>query len=271
VRTFGLIGDPVAHSLSPAMHRAGFAAIGASASYDLVRVPADEPAAVGIEMRRLAAGGGGNVTVPHKRVAALAVDHPSATVTALGSCNCFWEMEAGIVAGDNTDVTGICRSLDAHLAGRPPGRVLVLGAGGAAGAAALSVALLGASKVLIANRTGERARDLATRLQTIDVAVECLDGSPTGVFDLIINATSLGLRDEDPLPAGFDRLSVGLILDLVYGHQRTAWLLAADAAGIECIDGREVLLQQGAACYPHWFGVEAPLDAMRSALYRDQN
>lgn len=267
MRTFGLIGDPVSHSLSPAMHRAGFAAIGVDADYDPVRVPADEPGAVESEMRRLAAAGGGNVTLPHKRVAASVVDEPSGTVVALGACNCFWEMDAGVVAGDNTDVAGICRALEAHLASRPPGRALVLGAGGAAGAAGLALAQLGASSVGISNRTGGRARDLVARLRAIDVPAEGLEDRPAGVWDVIINATSLGLRDGDPLPVGFDRVSAGLILDLVYGRERTAWVLAADAAGIEWIDGREVLLQQGAACYPHWFGVGAPLDAMRSALF----
>jgi len=267
-RSFGLIGDPVDHSLSPAMHRAGFAALGVTASYALVRVPAEESASVETEMRRLASSGGGNVTVPHKAVAARALDRPSETVASLGACNCFWGDRGGAVAGDNTDVEGIRMALSARLS-RPPVRVLILGAGGSAAAAGLAVLELGASSVSICNRTQKRAQDLAINLAGRGVPVSELRGTPSGDYDVVINATSLGLRDGDPLPARFDRLSAALVLDLVYGPRRTAWTLAAEAAGSGWVDGREVLLHQGAACYPHWFGAEAPVPAMRSALFGD--
>lgn len=266
-REFGLIGDPLAHSLSPMMHRAGFSAIGAEAVYGLCPVPADRPEMVESEMRRLAANGGGNVTVPHKLAAARALDRPTETVTTLGACNCFWEAEPGILAGDNTDVVGIRRSLEHRLTTRRPERVLILGAGGAAAAAALAASELGASAILMVNRTRERARVLAEKLQEAGVSIAVIDDAPSGEYDVIINATSIGLREEDTLPLSFVRVSAGLILDLVYGRRQTKWTRAAENAGIAWIDGREVLLRQGAACYPLWFGREAPVKAMRCALF----
>lgn len=266
-QTFGLIGNPVAHSLSPIMHRAGFNGIGIEATYELIRVPS--PLSEGVEsaMRRLASAGGGNVTLPHKAAAARALDTATETVRALGACNCFWEAEPGVLAGGNTDVPGIRRALEDRLATRRPAQVLILGAGGAAAAAGLAVAELGASKVLIFNRTVEKARVLVDRLEQTGVSAAVEDENPSGRYDVVINATSLGLNRDDPLPLSFDQVTPSLILDLVYLREQTAWIRVADACGIDWIDGREVLLQQGAACYPLWFGVEAPLEAMRSALF----
>lgn len=265
--TFGLIGDPVSHSMSPVMHLAGFSALGIEAQFVLCQIPADRPELVEAEMRRLASAGGGNVTVPHKMAAAQALDRPTKSVTSLGACNCFWEPEPGILAGDNTDVYGIQRSLENRLATHLPRQVLVLGAGGAAAAAGLAAAQLGASAVHVFNRTPGRARILVNRLQAAGVTASVVEGSPSGEYDVVINATPLGLHEGDPLPVTFDCVSPGLVLDLVYGMRQTEWTRVAEAAEIEWIDGREVLLHQGAACYPLWFGTEAPLESMRRALF----
>lgn len=268
--TFGLIGEPLAHSLSPVMHRAGFSALGIAASYERYRVPIDRPGKVETEMRRLASMGGGNVTVPHKQVAARVLDRPSEIVTVLGACNCFWEAEPGVLAGDNTDVSGIRQALKHRLANRRPERVLILGAGGAAAAAGVAVGQLGASAVRILNRTAGRAVALAERLKMIGVPASAMEGAPSGDYDVVINATPLGLRQSDPLPMSFDQASAALALDLVYGRRQTVWTRAAAAAGIEWVDGREVLLLQGVACYPLWFGVEAPVEPMRRAVFCEE-
>jgi shikimate dehydrogenase len=264
---FGLIGDPVNHSLSPAMHRAAFAALGISARYELRRVPTDAPGEVDGEMRKLAALGGGNVTVPHKAAAADSLDEASDTVRSLGACNCFWESSPGVLAGENTDVPGILQVLQMREVGRE--RALVLGAGGAAAAVCLALSELGVSSIVVSNRTTGRARDLAGRLARAGVAVDVLEEAPVGSWDVAINATSLGLRVTDPLPLGFDRCTPEWVLDLVYSGQPTRWTVAAEQAGLSWIDGREVLLAQGAACYEFWLGIEAPVGVMRRALFGD--
>lgn len=276
-RRFGLIGDPVDHSLSPRMHTAGFAAIGVDAEYVLVRIPADAPDAVERQMRRLADLGGGNVTLPHKRTAARALERSSEAVRATGACNCFWLDDEGRLAGDNTDVPAIRRVLEELAGGRTPADVLVLGAGGAGAAAALAAARLGARLVRIANRTPARADRLAARLAELGFPARAEAWPAAGTCDLVVNATSLGLRPSDPPPASFDRLIARAALDLVYGapadrdaagesRSGTSWTRAAAARGIPATDGLEVLLRQGGACYPRWFGVEAPIDALWRGL-----
>ena len=273
----GVIGDPVEHSLSPRMHAAGFAALGIEAEYVTMRVPAAEGASVEAAMRDLAATGGGNVTLPHKGRAALALDEMTDVVRETGACNCFWVTDAGVLAGDNTDVTGIAGVLKDLLGGREPGEVLVLGAGGAAAATAVAAGRLGAPVLRIANRTPVRAVRLAARLRKQGLDARPEPWPAAGTCDVVVNATSLGLAENDPPPASFDRVTARLALDLVYtpasderpsDHDAggTRWTRAANARGIRAIDGLEVLVLQGAACYPRWFGLEAPLEALRRAV-----
>jgi len=277
-RRLGVIGDPVEHSLSPRMHAVGFAALGIDAEYVTRRVAAVEGASVEVAMRELAATGGGNVTLPHKGRAALALDEMTDAVRETGACNCFWETDAGRLSGDNTDVTGIAEVLEQMLGGSAPGEVLILGAGGAAAAAAVAADRLGASVVRIANRTPARAARLVARLVRHGRNARPEPWPAAGTCDVAINATSLGLGADDPLPASFDRVTARLVLDLVYAKASvetapeddpvvgTAWTRAAAARGISAADGLEVLVRQGAACYPRWFAVEAPVEALRRAL-----
>lgn len=262
---FAILGDPVEHSLSPRMHAAGFAALGLDAEYVLRRVPGNDPGGVASAMRALA-GGGGNVTVPHKTTAAAALDEASPTVEATGACNCFWFTGDGCLAGENTDVGGIETVLRERLDGPPPS-VLILGAGGAAAAAGLAASRVGAGRIVVSNRTSARAASLVERLRGNGIDVESGEWPATPDADVVINATSLGLRDEDPLPAEFGNRPPRFVLDLVYGEAGTPWTRHAEANDIEAVDGLEVLLWQGAACYPLWFGVEAPVAAMREALF----
>ena len=276
MRRLGLIGDPVEHSLSPRMHAAGFAALGIDAEYVRLRVPVGpsgeeaRTAAVEQAMRELGASGGGNVTVPHKGRAAHVLDEMSDAVRRTGACNCFWTTAGNRLAGDNTDVTGIASVLSELLEGRAPADVLVLGAGGAAAAGALAAAWLGVSVVRVANRTPARAARLVNGLREAGITAETEPWPVAGQADVIVNATTLGLAETDPLPASFDRVTARLALDLVYpavaGAAGTAWTRAAAERGIRAADGLEVLVRQGAACYPHWFGVEGPVSALRAAL-----
>lgn len=265
-RPLALLGDPVHHSLSPTFQNAAIQALGLDAAYFALRVGAAE---LPIVLRAIAtAGGAGNVTIPHKEVAARAVQRPSEAVVRTGVCNTFWFAE-GEVHGDNTDVAGFRRAAESLLAGGlARRRVLVLGAGGAAAAVIFALTSAGAERIVVANRSSQRAESLASRFSDsgpIEIAQPDRLGSES--FDLVVNATSLGLRPEDPLPLPLDvTRQFGAALDLAYAPERTRWINALRAAGTPAEDGLEMLLHQGAAAFERWFDIPAPIDAMRAAL-----
>ena len=262
-RLFALLGDPVSHSLSPTLQNVALRAAGLDGVYVALRCAAAEVAGL---LRGIAlAGGGGNVTVPHKAAAAAAVDRRTPTAERTGACNTFWS-DGGEVWGDNTDVAGARAAIRA-LVGGDPDSVLLIGAGGAA--RAVLCALEGrAKRVVVLNRSAERARELAVRFASPGLEIEVLgpDADLTGRrFELAINSTSLGLRPADPLPpTGGARF--GAALDLVYSPVETAWVDRMRAEGIPAADGKEMLLQQGAAAFRRWWPAEPPIGAMRAAL-----
>ncbi len=266
-RVLTLLGDPVAHSASPRIQNAAFEATGVDGVYVAVRCGSDD--LIGF-MRGLArAGGGGNITLPHKEKAASILDIRSEAVRRTGACNTFWGDENGKVHGDNTDVEGFRRALNVFLEGSPKGiRALLLGAGGAARAALVGLLEEGADEVLLFNRTQERARAVARRIggqkaRVVPVLRE-LEGED---FDLVVNATRLGLDPSDPSPIDFTALNrAGAAMDLVYGREATPFVRAAEAEGIRSTDGHEMLVQQGAVSFERWWGEEAPLDVMRAVV-----
>ncbi|MDE0081341.1 MAG: shikimate dehydrogenase [Gammaproteobacteria bacterium] len=265
-RLFAVLGDPVAHSLSPGIHNPAIEAAGMDAVYVALRCGAAEVSGL---MRGLAVGGGGgNVTLPHKEAAAAAVDEPSELVARTGACNTFW-LEDGRLRGENTDVAGFRGAVSSLLGHTARGlRVLLLGAGGAARAAIVGLTLDGAASVAISNRTESRARQLAAELGDGRARVLSPENGPEGLrFDLVVNSTSLGLRPDDPLP--FDPSTSappGAVLDLVYRPGETALVRAARAHGIPAADGAEMLVRQGAQAFECWWRRPAPLEAMRRAM-----
>jgi len=264
-REFRLLGDPVAHSLSPVIHRAAFDAWGVADTYTLRRV---EAAGLERAVREAAWAGGGNVTLPHKEAVARLLDAPSGHVIATGACNCFWLTPEGGLAGDNTDVDGFVAASRALGAAVTGGRALVLGAGGAARAVVRGLRLMGAASIDLWNRTPERARRLAAEL---DEGIEVLETPPADArHDLVVNATRLGLHAEDPLPLDLSSGHAGAALDLVYGPRGTAWTRHAASLGIPARDGTEMLVHQAAGSLAHWFpGREPPLEAMLDAARRE--
>lgn len=261
-----MLGDPVSHSLSPVIQNAALAAAGLDGVFVALRCGQAELPGL---LRGIAlAGGGGNVTLPHKEAAAAVVDERSPAVRRTGACNTFWA-EDGVIHGDNTDVEGFRRAAEVLLGGAPAGAsVLVLGAGGAA-RAVLAALLDGAvERVTIFNRTLSRAQAVASRVgdRRVFVAASAAD-LEAGTFDLVVNTTSLGLSPGDPVPVDLDRLGgVGAVLDLVYGPGETPLVAAAKVRGIRAADGAEMLLAQGAASFERWWGRAAPAAAMRAAL-----
>lgn len=270
-RLIALLGDPVAHSLSPLFQNAAFQAAGVDGVYLALRT--DTRLLPGLLRGIALAGGGGNVTLPHKRFAATLVDEPSEAVRRTGACNTFWSADDRVI-GDNTDVAGVGTAVRSLLDTEPQGaRVLVLGAGGAARAAVVALAQGGAARIDVANRTPSAATALARDLGTGGHRVFALDELPRGEripsYDLVVNATSLGLRDEDPDPLPAHSIPAATaVLDLVYRRGGTPWVNRLRDRGIRAEDGTELLIQQGAASFQHWWEIPAPLETMRAALAR---
>jgi len=266
-RVLVLLGDPVSHSLSPVIQNAACAEAGVDGVYVAVRCNAGDLEGFMHGLSR--AGGGGNVTIPHKEKAAAVVDVPSEAVRRTGACNTFWGGEDGRVHGDNTDVDGFRRALRKFLHGSTSGiRVLLLGAGGAARATLMGLLEEGAEEVVLLNRSTERARAVARRIGGQRARVVLLAEEVRGQsFDLVVNATSLGLSPDDPVPFDFELPSrVGAAMDLVYRPQPTPFMKAAEEYGVRVINGGDMLVQQGAVAFERWWGQEAPLDAMTRAL-----
>jgi shikimate dehydrogenase len=261
-----LLGDPVGHSASPEIQNAAFREAGVDGVYVAVRCAADDLSGFMHGLAR--AGGGGNITLPHKEKAAALVDVPREAVRRTGACNTFWGVE-GRVHGDNTDVDGFRRALRVFLDGPVQGiRVLLLGAGGAARAALLGLLDEGAAEVLLFNRTSERARAVARRIGGQRARVVPLASGLEGErFDLVVNATRLGLDPHDVSPLDFARLGrAGAAMDLVYARDKTPFVRAAERHGVRSTDGMEMLVQQGAASFECWWGRPAPIDTMRAAV-----
>lgn len=257
-RVLALLGDPVSHSLSPVLHNAALRHLGLDAVYVALACDAAHVAPLARGLAR--AGGGGNVTVPHKQTVLAALDLSTDAVTRTGACNTFW-LERGRVCGDNTDVAAFRATLPVDPAGA---RVLLLGAGGAARAAAVALVDAGADRVLVHNRTPARARELVDAFGELLEPVDTIDGLE---IDLLVNATSLGIRPDDPLPIALDRLHhAGAVFDFVYRRDGTRLVREASLRNLPAVDGLEMLVHQGAAAFRRWWPHDAPVDAMRAAL-----
>lgn len=257
------------HSLSPSIYRAAFSALEVEATYETVCVPADRPELVAPVMAEFAARGGGNVTVPHKRVAAAAARLLRPAARRTGAVNCFWLDESGLLVADNTDVGGFRAALDelseVDLRGST---VLLVGAGGAARAVAVACHEGGAGRIDVLSRRPERAAAMIRDLGIADRAGAIVAASPGQVYDLVVNSTPLGLDRDDPLPLALDALHVGLAFDLVYGRGGTSWTAHAAGLGIRALDGLGMLLQQARLSLENWLGRGLPhvVEVMRQAL-----
>lgn len=263
-RLLAVVGDPVAHSLSPRMQNAAITALGLDAVYVALRTCPDtlELVVRGV----LATGGALNVTVPHKRAVLPLLDEPSAMVRRTGACNVVWGGARGI-SGDNTDVGAVRAEAARLLAGRPVRRALVLGTGGSARAAAVAVADgWPDATVDVLSRDPRRAQEFQAWASSAGVRVEPAAGRSV---DLVINATPLGLSTADPLPldlALLRALGPAAVLDLVYLRGGTRLVRGAREAQVAAEDGRGVLVEQGAAALRIFFDVQPPREVMRATV-----
>ena len=263
-----LFGHPVAHSLSPAMHNAAFRSLGLPHRYSARDVEPERLVDVVTELRHGEALGA-NVTIPHKEAAVRMVDETSDAVRATGALNTIVRRGSRL-AGANTDVEGFEASLvspDGDLL--RDGRVLVLGAGGAA-RACVYVLLRRGVEVLVANRSAGRLESLARSLETHGRRARVVpwpkrDASLAGL-DAVVNATPLGMQGEDPL----DGLALPpVVVDIVPTAQETPLVKRARATeNVTVVNGLAMLLHQAARSFELWTGVPAPLEVMRAALPR---
>lgn len=270
MKIFGLVGDPVRHSLSPVMQQAAFRELGLEAEYRLVRVPADQPGEVRTAIGELARSGGGNVTVPHKQTAAAVLDVASDDVLLTGACNCFWSDGIGRLHGDNTDVGGILAVLQSIPGLEPDGAsVLVLGAGGAARAAVVASSRAGAAGVSVLNRSPDPAAALVEQLDPVCRASISIAPTPINPesYDLVIQATRLGLSPADPLPLEIGDAPAEYAVDLVYARGETRWTKHARERGAQARDGLAVLFEQGVLSLERWLARPMPL-AVRNAMWK---
>ncbi|HWA57984.1 MAG TPA: shikimate dehydrogenase [Gemmatimonadales bacterium] len=256
-RVFAILGDPVAHSLSPAMHNAAFRALGLDAVYVALRVSANDLPGLLTAVAR--AGGGGNVTVPHKEAASGAVTHPSRRVAALGACNTYWG-SGEQVHGDNTDVDGVLAALDQLEA--PATAWLIAGTGGGA-RAAVAAAVSRNAAVAVRSRDAGRRLEFEAWARGLGARVV-----PPSECEVLINSTPLGLKPGDHLPLALEAApQAQAAFDMVYGRGETAWVREMRQEGLRTADGRVMLVAQGAAAFRRWFPDEdPPVEIMRAAV-----
>jgi shikimate dehydrogenase len=262
-RVAGIIGWPVEHSLSPAMHNAAFAALGLDWVYAAFPVP---PERVLEAVRGLAAAGcaGLNVTIPHKRAVIEACSSASDAVREIGAANTLVPDGEGGWRADNTDAAGFLRALDEQAPLELRGAdVLLVGAGGAARAVAFALRSRGA-RLYVANRTPAAAVELGDPVPFTPAALDAAAARAA----LVVNATSLGLHgDAPPAELPLEGLGAGqVVADIVYRPGGTPWLAAAAGRGARPVDGLGMLLHQGAAAFEQWTGQSPPVAVMREAL-----
>ena len=260
---YGLIGNPVGHSLSPPMHEAGYDALDIDARY-VTFEPDPDGAARAIEGAAALGVAGLNVTIPFKRDVFEAVE-TGPLAARIGAVNTVVFPSEGSPVGYNTDAAGVTRSFDRYDVALEGANAVVVGAGGAGRAAAVALADAGAT-VHVANRTASRATELAAAVTGVTGGgLEALD-SRVAAADVLVNATSVGMEsDETPVPKSALHGDLA-VLDAVYTPTETRLLREAAAVGATTIEGAWMLLYQGVEAFERWTGRDAPVEAMNAAL-----
>jgi shikimate dehydrogenase len=277
----GVFGDPVSHSLSPQMQNAALKHCKIDMQYARFHIRANElrsalPVLAALDFV------GVNLTVPHKIAAVNHIDDIDESARRVGAVNTI-KIDNGKLRGFNTDGRGFSRAIREEFSvDLRDMRVMVLGAGGAARAVAMQSAKESCERLVIVNRTFEKAKELATELQDFFTGPKVFGPVPrlqavpweeasirfqVGNVDLIVNATPVGLNraDASPIPARLLAPHV-MVYDTIYSDKRTPFIAAAIEAGARAANGLSMLLHQGALAFEIWFEREAPLDVMRKAL-----
>jgi shikimate dehydrogenase len=266
-----VIGDPVQHSVSPALHNAAFAALDLDWVYLAFEVPhhlADD-AVAGVRSLGIR---GASITMPHKEAAMHACDEVTPRATLLRSVNCITRLPDGRLRGDSTDGDGFMQSLvDAgvDVAGKS---VLILGAGGAARAVAVALCEAGARISVSARRSSaaDAIAGLTARREVEGDMAATIDwearGDAAGAADVVVNATPVGMLGDTASPLDAAAVRAGqVVVDLIYRPLATPLLEAARGAGAQTVDGLGMLVHQAALSFEHWTGLPPPVAVMRAA------
>lgn len=258
-----VLGHPVAHSRSPAFQNAALRAAGIPLTYEAIDVsPPDLP---GLLADFAAVRGAGNATIPHKHAVFAACSGVTERAARTGAVNTFWHDADGRLHGDNTDSAGFDAAVATLGTHREGARVVMLGAGGAAAGVCAAIALWPGATVHIGARSPEKARQLVARFPGVAHLLDDRDDALDRAT-LVVNATPVGMREDD-VPLEVHRLPADAdVMDLVYRVGDTAWVRQARARGHRAIDGREMLLHQGAEAFRCWFQRDPDLTIMRNAL-----
>ena len=266
---YGLIGDPVDHSISPDIHAAAFAQLSKKSAYLPFRVDADKLGAALDGVRALGIKGL-NVTIPHKERVAELVDELDGDAAAIRAVNVIVN-RGGRLVGFNTDTFAVHAALERQGFDARDKRAIVLGAGGAARAAAFALGRAGVSEVIVANRTFRRSNELCLELSKlgIDAVASPLTAGAmrelVPMCQVVVNATSVGLKEpgQSPLPDGTEWDPDALAIDMVYRPLKTRFLQQAREAEVVTVDGVDILVQQAIASLRLW--LNRPIDSNRVA------
>jgi len=264
-----VVGHPIAHSRSPLLHGFWLKQHGIDGTFERLDVtPEDFPAFLGsLEEQGFS---GGCVTIPHKETAYRLVERRTERAERLRAVNTVW-LEDGVLHGDNTDVAGFIENLDVALGNDWPERhrrALVLGAGGAARAVVAGLLDRGLERITIANRSVEKARDLAT-FDPARIDAVALDDVPAALAksDLLVNTTALGMTGKPPLEIDLSPLPPrAAVCDIVYAPLETGLLRQARERRLKVVDGLGMLLYQGVPGFAHWYGVRPHVTPALRAL-----
>jgi shikimate dehydrogenase len=267
-RLCAVLGSPIRHSASPVMHNAAFAALGLNWRYLAFEVDPKNLRAA-IDGARAMNFAGLNLTVPHKLLAVDMVDELDVSAKVWGAVNTIRFDERG-ATGFNTDADAIVTSLrdDLQVELRAA-KVLLLGAGGAGRTAALKLAAENVAELFLVNRTASKAEEIAGEIKRQFPSVKVSVGYPKAEMDLLLNATSLGLKPGDGSPLDereFSFKQAAAAYDMIYQPAETKFLAAAKAAGCRVANGIGMLVHQGAKAFEIWTGKPAPVDVMRRAV-----
>ncbi|WOV92943.1 MAG: shikimate dehydrogenase [Candidatus Nitrosoabyssus spongiisocia] len=266
VKTYAVIGDPINHSLSPTIHNAVFRDKDMDCTYIAYRIPRDE-LVEGINSLKKINISGFNVTIPHKIQMVKYLDVMDENCTITGACNTVLNKD-GTLKGYNTDVAGFMEPIYRRNISVKGMSILLLGAGGAARAVVVGLKKESVGKICIANRTEQRAKELADFASKFGVETEIRTlNNVSGIgFDMIINSTSLGLADE-VIPISNDTIqSSSIIYDLVYKPINTDFIKKAKESKAKIIYGYEMLLGQATRAFEIWHGIKAPYDIMKRSI-----
>jgi shikimate dehydrogenase len=269
-RTYCIIGDPIDHSLSPAIHNAAFNTLGLNCSYIAFRVQEGQLKNA-IDSLRAINIGGFNVTMPHKVNVLNYVEHCDKIVELVGAANTV-SNEEGKFCAYNTDVAGFIRPLRERKIGFNGIEVLILGAGGAARAVVVALSgEKGIANINIFNRNTDRSTNLANLVKKLGLNANIISNNDiqkiASKSDLIINTTPLGMSNEESLIKSASISKNSIVYDVVYKPINTKLIENAKTAGAQVVYGYEMLLEQATASFKIWLKIDPPIDSMKKVLF----